>query len=49
MQHLPLELPTAFLVVTSPSSKISNPPHTSFLCPSFVPPSSSAMMGKIKY
>ena len=49
MQLSPSVLPTAFLVLVSPSSKISNPPDTSLLRPSFVPPSSSAMMDKIKY
>jgi len=49
MQHSPSVLPTPFLVVASPSCQISNPPYASLLRPSFVPPSSSAMMGKTKY
>jgi len=49
MQHSPSVLPTPFLVVISPSRKISNPPDASLLRLSFVPPSSSAMMDKIKY
>jgi len=49
MQHSPSVLPTPFSVVASPSCKIPTPPDASLLRPSFVPPSSSAMMGKIKY
>jgi len=44
MQHSPSVLPTP-----SPSSKKSNHPEASLLHPPLVPPSSSAMMDKIKY
>jgi hypothetical protein len=49
MQHLPSVLATPFLVVASRSSKISNPQNASLLWLSYVPPSSSAKMDKIKY
>ena len=49
MQHSPSVLPTPFSVVASPSCKISTPPDASLLHHSFVPPSSSAVMEKIKY
>jgi hypothetical protein len=48
MQNSHSGLPTPFLVVASPSGNISNPPDVSSVHP-FVPPSSPAMMDKIKY
>jgi len=47
MQHVPSAFPF-FVVVTSPSSKISSPYNSSFLQPSSVPPCFSAIMGKDK-
>ena len=49
MQHSPLVLPTPFSVVASRSYKIPAPSDASLFRHSSVPPTSSAMMGKIKY
>jgi len=49
MEHLPSVLLTPFSVVASPSCRISNQSDVSFLHPSTVPQSSSAIMSNIKY